>query len=1596
MSKIENFLEQNFHSEMADQGRRSFAYSHLSDSQINAPEVHIGMNVETDDLEAFSQLAFLQQEPLFETADTSIRAVLEAPNNPEYLRSLSVHLYRRCRIYRRAAYEKSQQGAYTARPDFVAQLSVELRNYDTLVQDLHHKVNTTVGDKTELCTLLMTRYERLVEKTKEVTAMAHELEAQLQNNDPALRIDYTRTKADITKILQGLEATTNEQTHTIDVSRLRADVQRAISGEGVIGLGSEGYYTIPKPSIHTTAHTLRRDRDTSNIDSIYSPVQGLPNMLGSTIRSNMVMDADSQQLMAILAEVVTKCNLFRQAESDRMDSDHISDAISDPSININDTDSLATCVYKLNIAVDNAITRAKASLNQRAQELSTLRGHVHQLQDDNHALSSQLNEYMNIKAAFENYQREKIEESTILKRTFDQTLLDYASSIKDSIFELKVAGNQGSRQWYADNVMFPHTRTASIVEVLYETYGLLQQYSGREELNLDIQIAEPAALPELVSSNQLISSDAMAALRELQKIGALVASLRYAVEGCIDSIRNKRSSSLTSSPLSEATFMQQMGISMLSIIQSLLSMTLWGSKEKMKEHLGMQTAELLMKKVLMIDNIEVPDGFIDDELSKKLVAIMQQISPTNADLLPLLESLARILEDATKGDYIVPKAVSQLSTLTLNVDKENNQFRQMIDLKDKEILSLQEQVKRKDTDFRESQEQLEKCKNQLQDAHKEMLSVKDGYAASALEAQRAITMDKILEESKQQVNTLLTEKQGLEGKMMELRADNKKLVTIIQAKEANIGELKADLAKAVNELNRQTSSAASSAQNMKEATDRNRELVTLANTMGARLKDTESKLKDANVIITNYNQEKAKYERDIQELTGKCDELRKKYETSEISYSELKIEKMRLETEWKGVLEQCEKLKRQKEELLEELDGAKEAYTNANKDRADATATQQRAVSDLTILTEEYNILSENNIMLDKKCSELTAKLVMAEQEIGNLTDLLNEAHTSLIQYSKDAESKRHEATNATRDLMEAKATAAEGRATTEGLTKEVARLEEALNERKAEYNALNDQYKKEVCDLTARLREAEIQYTTMEQTLRSEYDQLMTTRMQQQLSTVETNASVEVTKYKDQLTAADARYKEALEEIKKYYIDKTEAEKQLSEMKAKLAVTAGNETRLVKMTKILSAFKRKIISLAMPYEKIAESSEGKFKYSVFSPDLGFNLISKAGHASESSFLLDDEPSMIMEERITGANPYDSAPLNAVAQVNVPHERDVEEICTLLKAGIKYQYDHEEMKHLRSEMANLKAEVDDERRKTELVEREKMQLDIELHKAHIENRDLATTVSATRSASVGSFGGMHQGLHPASGPTYPSIDRAQSQRPSSPQSNLMYPSGAASMRYGGSGTAQGSYSAFSATPSGTALGYTGKTDFSAAAPATYKPPIGGLPGAPSLPRTMGYNAPSTLVSAGGAGVTMPNAVGGLLGGVPSMPPLGPGAQSYLHGLGAGLGFAGSSVGATPNYSRSASNPSVPKAAYPAMISSVASLGGSAAGSLVGSTDMIGSQRSISTSGRPSIGLPSSSTTYTGGYTPLAAGMARPGVSGIGFGAPVTAPYGIGK
>ena len=1575
---------------MTDQGRRSFAYSHLSDSQINAPEVHIGMNLETDDLEAFSQLTFLKQDPLFETADTSIRAVLEAPNNPEYLRSLSVHLYRRCKIYRRAVYDKNQQGAYASRPDFVAQLSVELRNYDTLIQDLHHKISTTVGDKTELCNLLMTRYERLIERTKEVTTMAHELETQLQTNDPALKIDYTRTKADIRKILQGLEATTNEQTHTIDVARLRADVQRAISGEGVLSLGSDGYYTIPKPSVHATAHTLRRDA--SNIDSIYSPVQGLPNMLGSTIQSNPIADTDTQQLMTMLAEVVAKCNLFKQAESDRVDVDRISDTITDPSININDTDSLTTCVYKLNIAVDNAITRAKASLNQRAQELSALRSNMRQLQDDNHALSSQLNEYMNIKVAFESYQREKIEESSILKRTFDQTLLDYASSIKDSIFELKVAGNQGSRQWYADNVMFPHTRTASIVEVLYETLGLLQQYSGREELNLDIQIAEPAALPELISSNQLISNDAAATLKELQKIGALVTSLRHGVEGCIDSIRNKRSSSLTSSPLSEATFMQQMGINMLSIVQSLLSMTLWGSKEKMKEHLGMQTAELLMKKVLMIDNIEVPDGFIDDELSRKLVAIMQQISPTNADLLPLLESLAHTLEDATKGDYIVPKAVSQLSTLTLNVDKENNQFRQMIDLKDKEILSLQEQVKRKDTDFRESQEQLEKCRNQLQDTHKEMLSVKDGYAASALEAQRAITMDKILEESKQQVSNLITEKQDLEGKILELRADNKKLVTIIQAKEANIGELRTDLTKAVNELNRQTSNAASSAQNIKEATDRNRELVTLANTMGARLKDTESKLKDANVTITNYNQEKAKYERDIQELTGKCEELRKKYETSEISYSELRIEKMRLETEWKGVLEQCEKLKRQKEELIEELDGAKEAYSNANKDRADATATQQRAVSDLTILTEEYNILSENNIMLDKKCSELTAKLVMAEQEIGNLTDLLNEAHASLIQYSKDAESKKHEATSATRDLIEAKATAAEGRATTEGLTKEVARLEEALNERKAEYNALNDQYKREVCDLTARLREAEIQYTTMEQTLRSEYDQLMTTRMQQQLSTVETNASAEVTKYKDQLTAADARYKEALEEIKKYYIDKTEAEKQLSEMKAKLAVTTGNETRLIKMTKILSVFKRKIISLAMPYEKIAENSEGKIKYSVFSPDLGFNLITKAGHASESSFLLDDEPSMIMEERIAGTSPYDSAPLNAVAQVNVPHERDVEEICTLMKAGIKYQYDHEEMKHLRTEMTNLKAEIDDERRKTESAEREKMQLDIELQKAQIENRDLATTVSATRSASVGSFGGIHQGLHPTTGQTYPSIDRAQSQRPSSPQTSLMYPSNTSSMRYGGSITSQSNYGAFASTPSGTGMP-PGRADYSIGAPTAYKPPIGGLAGAPSV-RTMGYNAPSTLISTGGSNATMPNAVGGLVGGAPSMPPLGPGAQSYLHGLGAGLGFAGS-VSAVPSYSRSISNPSAPKA-YPAMISSVASLGGSAAGSLVGSTDMIGSQRSISTSGRPSVGLPPPPNAYTGGYTPLAAGMSRPGVSGIGFGAPGGVPYNIGK
>lgn len=72
---------------MADQGRRSFAYSHLSDSQINAPEVHIGMDPEIDDLEAFAQLAFLKQDPLLRRQTPAFGQFLKHPT----IQSISAH-----------------------------------------------------------------------------------------------------------------------------------------------------------------------------------------------------------------------------------------------------------------------------------------------------------------------------------------------------------------------------------------------------------------------------------------------------------------------------------------------------------------------------------------------------------------------------------------------------------------------------------------------------------------------------------------------------------------------------------------------------------------------------------------------------------------------------------------------------------------------------------------------------------------------------------------------------------------------------------------------------------------------------------------------------------------------------------------------------------------------------------------------------------------------------------------------------------------------------------------------------------------------------------------------------------------------------------------------------------------------------------------------------------------------------------------------------------------------------------------------------------------------------------------------------------------
>ncbi|TNJ29805.1 hypothetical protein GMRT_11502 [Giardia muris] len=1285
----------------------------LDDSGLSAPEVQIGVDPETDDLEAFAQIAFLHEEPHFHSAERNIRAVCESPHNAEYLQSLANHLYAKCKAYRYAAMGQPAGSAMIASHDLLQKISLEREGYDKALRDLRAKVEAA-PDYCEMCQVLLIKYENLASRTKEVTAVALSLEERLKACTDAPSIDHIRAKADIQKIMKGVTPTAASRTHDLDVGRLLTDLERTLRGEGVMNPGSEGYYTLPKLNLHGTGEIPVSD--------------GQPR-------------EDERTFLKQLADFTVLCNLFLPPDADPQTLEQIA---SNQLMNIVGTDSIATGLVKLKAAIDSVIARSRGALATKDAELHALEARLAAVEAENRDLATLAHKLKDVDVAFQSYQQDMAQAMHEHQAALDKTLADVVGSFRQEVFSVRAPAAGTGRKWIADNVLTTNVRTVCVSELLQEVMAIIQQALGADALGIDIQMPAPPQLPVDVASNPLISDTAKETLSECQKVGALALAVRYGIESCIEALRGKAAASSQASPLSEAGFVQQIAINAASIVKSLLSMCLWEEKATIRKNLGIQSAEDIYNRTVLPTE-GLPEGFVDELLSGNLSVLLQKISPTNMDLVSVLERLAAVLKEAETNDRIVPKMVADLSRITLTIEEQLKQHKELLDLKQRDLDDLAQRYAARNADYDTAQKQILDLEQKVHDKQREFADLKNEIVVLKSEAVRVTTMEGHISEMQGKVERGERVQHEVARERDALREENQKMRQDLQRADKKIMSLVQERDQAILQITTlsEQHNATTSARN--EAVDKNKELVQLARAMEAKLKAKTDELNELVRQTSGLREKIPLHEGEVAQLK----EYQKKLEAEIHNANQ---EKRQAHEEMLSAQSEKRIAQRELETLRRESDEAAGTVTELRKEVKRLTAELQERVDlverqrlDLDTLNRQVSDLSERDLLMEQRMTELVTAREVCQQENEEMHALLAEAQITLQKLERDYDHERQRANAAEGQISNVRSDATGNLVEAAALKREIGRLETMLAEKKEEHAELASRYTREVEELKTRLQQAELGQHLQEQSIRAEYDKAFAARVQEQQMAADSVAAAEAARCQEQLKQAERRYQEVLTEIKNYYTDKVQAEKALKEAQDQLADAGTLRARAEKLAQITKLLRRKVASLAASFEKLALASEGRVRYVALTPDvtlsLGGQRLKKSNLNSTigDSGLFDDDISVILDDRASpsGTGSYDSAPTQAMAQIALPHDRDVDDLVALIKAGLKYQYDHEELRHLRGELTAARAEVSEERKKVEYVEREKSQLDIELRKAQLENRDLTTNYNVMgRSASA--------------------------------------------------------------------------------------------------------------------------------------------------------------------------------------------------------------------------------------------------------------------
>jgi len=906
-------------------------------------------------------------------------------------------------------------------------------------------------------------------------------------------------------------------------------------------------------------------------------------------------------------------------------------------------------------------------------------------------------------------------------------LLEVLSSIRAELCEVE-APDPRSKRWVDDTVASISTSRNTVSGLLRQTLGLLSRTGGQDALSLEAQVTEPSVPLLKTFSDDETRGAVRGVLAEAQRIAALALSVRYGVEACLEEEPG-------TGPGSSATVAAS-GASAAALLSTTRPTTQPGSSTLLSDatrvhevytHLGN------IVKALLDMSEDATLNFEDKAFTKALRSLLQTLSPSISlqDVGPLLSQLSVCVQEASADDRLIPghlaEVAKQAQRLEQDLKLSTEREKQAREEAARATAAVAEHARQRE-DLIRQQAKLELDVKQLSSSLSE---AKNDNTLLKTEAMRVPDLERAVEQLTRELDTKTADAKALETRLASLTQEQAALSgdSIETANRASA--LEARTRQAEEHIRTLEYQCAELARSRNDVLGKNKELVRLARAMEERIKGLQADGAKAQEAERQLRESIPAYEEQIQRL-------RQQAQKTEDEIAQARARERTLREDAADAVSAQKKVSMELEAVRATLQQSMQAESDlkVRLKAAEDTAQQlgaQKSQDDekITLLGKNLDEVSDRCVYLERQTMDLASKCEVLQAEAEESHSLLAEANTRIITLERAAEEHRARANKAEDEIGTVRTNATGTIVEVASLKREIERLEAILAEKREDIQKLSKENSDAAEAAKAQLLAKDREMLSLESKLRKEYDSRTEAEVTKRMEGFDVALKAELESFKQQSERYEQKYNDALLEIRGIYTEKMKLEKRARELEAQGQATSALQEKYKKVIRIVGSLRKKCVAFGRLVEHLGDRSAGAVKYQML-PRVEEELADNDSVVSGDARLdADLHPSSDSTRRAAD----DSLPISAVVRIPIPTQAEEDALASLVEQGVGAKASTDLLEHTSRQLQQLRADLVDERRRSEVADRGRIQAEIEAHKLQVENRDLMAAIQSVTEGS---------------------------------------------------------------------------------------------------------------------------------------------------------------------------------------------------------------------------------------------------------------------